>query len=177
MRSSIIPMFSILAISFGALLVGAFLSVFITRSSPPQPIQFAPPEDDELQDLKQVRALSLEDLYRLGEKICEKNGLVLKTKIPVSETEVYWVMESQNELFWGSYVLGFNQATAQNPYISMSTILEFKDFIKSVTSAKGLYLTTGYYTKDVYQPLEGPKVNLYNRLKIIKEMREFNLSI
>jgi len=40
-----------------------------------------------------------------------------------------------------------------------------------------LYLTTGFYTKDVYQPLEGPKVNLYNRLKVIEEMKEFNLSL
>jgi len=169
-------MFSILAISFGALLIGAFLSVFITRSSTPKPIQFAPPEDDEAKDLKSIRALTLEDLYRLGEKICEKNDLVLKSKIPIDETETYWVTESKNELFWGSYVLGFKLSTAQNPYVSMSTILEFKDFIKSVTSAKGLYLTTGFYTKDVYQPLEGPKVNLYNRLKVIDEMREFKLS-
>lgn len=170
-------MFSILGIAFGALFVGAFLAVFITKSNPPQPIQFAPPEDDEARDPKEVRPLVLDDLYRLGEKICEKNDLVLKTTIPVSDHEVYWVTESKNELFWGSYVIGFHQATPQSPYISMSTILEFKDFIKSVTSAKGLYLTTGYYTKDVYQPLEGPKVNLYNRLKVIQEMKEFGIQI
>lgn len=170
-------MFSILGIAFGAIFLGMVLSVFITRNSPPQPIQFAPPEDDEAKDPKEVRALTLDDLYQLGEKICEKNDLLLKTKIPVSETEVYWVAESKNELFWGSYVLGFNQATSEKPYISMATILEFKDFIKSVTSAKGLYLTTGYYTKDVYQPLEGPKVNLYNRLKVIEEMKEVGVSL
>ncbi|NBX76166.1 MAG: hypothetical protein EBQ92_06395 [Proteobacteria bacterium] len=170
-------MFSILAIAFGAIFLGMLLSVFITKNSPPQPIQFAPPEDDEARDPKAVRALSLNDLYRLGEKICEKNDLVLKTTIPIDETEVYWVAESKNELFWGSYVLGFHQATPENPYVSMATILEFKDFIKSVTSAKGLYLTTGYYTKDVYQPLEGPKVNLYNRLKIIEEMKELGVSL
>lgn len=170
-------MFSILAIAFGALFIGAFVSFLITKSAPPQPIQFAPPEDDEKKDSKEVRPLTLEDLYRLGEKICEKNGLVLKTTIPIDENETYWVTESQNELFWGSYVLGFKLATSQNPYVSMSTILEFKDFIKSVTSAKGLYLTTGFYTKDVYQPLEGPKVNFYNRLKIIEEMKEFKLSL
>ncbi|MFM8270520.1 MAG: hypothetical protein ACKN9V_10060 [Pseudomonadota bacterium] len=170
-------MFSILGIAFGGIFLGMALAVLITKNSPPKPIQFAPPEDDEARDPKSVRALTLSDLYKLGEKICEKNELVLKTTIPIDETEVYWVAESKNELFWGSYVLGFHQATPENPYISMTTILEFKDFIKSVTSAKGLYLTTGYYTKDVYQPLEGPKVNLYNRLKIIDEMKEFGLSL
>jgi len=170
-------MFSILGIAFGALFLGAGLAVLITKKAPPQPIQFAPPEDDEGQDPKEVRVLSLDDLYRLGNKILEKNDLVLKTTIPVSETEMYWVAESKNELFWGSYVLGFNQATPDHPYTSMATILEFKDFIKSVTSAKGLYLTTGYFTKDVYQPLEGPKVNYYNRLKVISEMNELGLSL
>lgn len=170
-------MFSILGIAFGAIFLGMALSIFITKNSPPQPIQFAPPEDDEARDPKDVRALSLEDLYRLGEKICEKNDLVLKTTIPIDDREVYWVTESKNELFWGSYVLGFHLATPEQPYTSMSTILEFKDFIKSVTSAKGLYITTGYYTKDVYQPLEGPKVNLYNRLKVIEEMKEAGLSL
>jgi len=170
-------MFSILGIAFGAIFLGAFLAVFITKSNPPQPIQFAPPEDDEAKDPKEIRDLTLEDLFRLGAKICEKNELVLKTTIPINDEEVYWVAESKNELFWGSYVIGFHRATVQNPYTSMSTILEFKDFIKSVTSAKGLYLTTGYYTKDVYQPLEGPKVNLYNRLKIIDEMKEWGLTL
>ncbi|NBX92901.1 MAG: hypothetical protein EB078_01270 [Proteobacteria bacterium] len=169
-------MFSILVIPLLALFLGLFVAIFITRSAPPTPIQFAPPEDDEAKDPKDIRALELADLYRLGEKICEKNDLVLKNQIPISETEVYWVAESKNELFWGSYVLGFHKSTVDHPYISMSTILEFKDFIKSVTSAKGLYLTTGYYTKDVYQPLEGPKVNLYNRLKILQEMKELGLS-
>lgn len=170
-------MFSILGIALGACVLGAGLAVFITKNAPPQPIQFAPPEDDEAKDPKDVRALTLEDLYRLGNKILEKNDLVLKTTIPVSETEVYWVTESKNELFWGSYVLGFNQASADRPYTSMATILEFKDFIKSVTSAKGLYLTTGYFTKDVYQPLEGPKVNYYNRLKVLSEMKDFGLKL
>ena len=170
-------MFSILGIAFGALVIGMFLAVMITRTSPPKPIQFAPPEDDESKDPKDIRVLELEDLYRLGEKICEKNELILKTQIPISDTEVYWVAESKNELFWGSYVLGFHKSTPEHPYVSMSTILEFKDFIKSVTSAKGLYLTTGYYTKDVYQPLEGPKVNLYNRLKVIEEMKQAGISL
>lgn len=164
-------MFSIFGIAFGAILFGILVAVFITRQPTPQPIMYAPPEDDFEKDPKDHPPLTLEDLFKLGEKICAKNGLKIKDKIPVEEGEVYWIAESENELFFGNYVIGFHQATAENPFVSMAPILEFKDFIKSATGAKGLYITTGYFTKDVYQPLEGPKVNLFNRRKVIEELK------
>ena len=93
-----------------------------------------------------------------------------------SENEVYWIAESTNEFFFGSYVLGFYQVDINRRFITMHDVLELKDFIKSVGSSKGFLFTTGYFTRDVHQPLEGPKVTLYNRMKILSELKSHNLA-
>ena len=113
----------------------------------------------------------------MGEKLCEENKLSIKDRVTVSENEVYWIAESNSEFFFGNYVLGFFETSPKHPYVSLPTIFEFKDFVKSVTSNKGFFFTTGYFTKDVHQPLEGAKVSLYNRLKIIYELQRFKLSL
>lgn len=151
--------------------------MFITRQETPEPIQLVPPEDDLLKDPKNVRELTLEDLYRVGEKLCDENRLNIKDRVTVNENEVYWITESSNEFFFGNYVLGFYKTDTAHPYVSLPTIFEFKDFVKSVTSTKGFFFTTGYFTKDVHQPLEGAKISLYNRLKVLSEMDRFKLSL
>ncbi len=170
-------MFNIFTLAFLAIAVGLGLAMIITRQKTPEPIQLVPPEDDSLNDPKEIRELTLEDLYRVGEKLCAENQLSIKDRVSVSDHEVYWITESSNEFFFGNYVLGFFKTSAENPYVSLPTIFEFKDFVKSVTSTKGFFFTTGYFTKDVHQPLEGAKVSFYNRLKVLSELKRFNLSL
>jgi hypothetical protein len=170
-------MFNIFTLCFLAIFFGLALAMFITRQETPQPLQLVPPEDDSLKDPSDIRPLKLEDLYRVGEKLCEENKLSIKDRVTVSENEVYWIAESNSEFFFGNYVLGFFETSPKHPYVSLPTIFEFKDFVKSVTSTKGFFFTTGYFTKDVHQPLEGAKVSLYNRLKIISELQRFKLSL
>jgi len=170
-------MFNIFTLAFLSIFLGLGLAIFITRQKTPQPIQLVPPEDDSLNDPKDVRELTLEDLYRVGEKLCEENQLTIKDRVAINENEVYWITESSNEFFFGNYVLGFFKTNIENPYVSLPTLFEFKDFVKSVTSTKGFFFTTGYFTKDVHQPLEGAKVSLYNRLKVLSEFKRFKLTL
>lgn len=170
-------MFNIFVIVFLAIVLGFVLAAFITRQTTPEPIQMVPPEDDLLSDPKEIRALDFEDLYRLGEKLMVENGLTLKEKVKVSEEEFYWITESKNDFFSGNYVLGFYKTPSIKAFVSLPTILEFKDLVKSAGSTKGLFFSTGYFTKDVLQPLEGPRVNLYNRGKVIREMKRLGLSL
>lgn len=170
-------MFNIFTIVFLAIVIGFVLAAFMTRQTTPEPIQMVPPEDDLEQDPKNIRALEFEDLFCVGEKLAQENGLTIKEKVKVSEDEYYWVTESQNAFFFGNYVLGFYKTPSAKSFVSLPTILEFKDLVKGAGSTKGLFFSTGYFTKDVLQPLEGPKVNLFNRLKVISEIRRLGLSL
>lgn len=170
-------MFNIFTLAFLAIFIGMGLAMFVTRQKTPEPIQLVPPEDDLLKDPTDVRELSLEDLFKVGEKLCQENQLSIKEKVVLNENEVYWITESSNEFFFGNYVVGFFKTTKDQPFVSLPTIFEFKDFVKSVTSTKGFFFTTGYFTKDVHQPLEGAKITLYNRLKILNEFKRFNLTL
>ena len=169
-------MFSIFFIVFGAVAVGLILAVFVTRQKLPGNLQLIPPEEDYDIDPKQEKELELADLFKLGEYLCKQNDLVVKERIENSPNEVFWIAESKNEFFFGNYVLGFVKVDEDRRFVTMHDILEFKDFTKSVTSTKGFFFTTGYFTRDVHQPLEGLKVTLYNRLKILNELKSHNLA-
>jgi len=168
-------MFNIFTLAFFGIGLGLVIAMLITRTKPASNIPMIPVEEDADKDRKNVRSLELEDLFKLGERLCADNELKVKDTININENEVYWVAESTNEFFFGNYVLAFHKVKP-NSYLSLPTLFEFKDFIKSAGSAKGFFFSTGFFTRDVYQPLEGPKVTLYNRLKVLDEMAKYNLS-
>ena len=165
----------IFLLAFFSIGLGVILAIAITRQKLPAGTQLVPPEDDYDHDPKTEPTLTLATLYRLGEQLCEENGLKIKERFENEDNEIYWITESANEFFFGNYVLGFYQATAEQPFVSLAQLLEFKDFVKSVGSSKGFYFTTGYFTRDVHQPLEGAKVTLYNRAKILSELKRFKI--
>lgn len=170
-------MFNIFTLAFVAIGFGLFLAFIITRKAKPLGFSLVPPEEDSDTDPKEIRPLTFEDLFKLGEALCKENGLVIKEKTPVSKEEAYWITESPNAFFQGNYVLGFYVPENSTSYVSLPTILEFKDFVKSATSTKGLFFNAGYFTRDVLQPLEGPKCSLYNRKRVISEFKRLGLPL
>jgi hypothetical protein len=169
-------MFSIFFLVGFAIVLGLGLAILVTRTSGRPTVPMIAPEEDYDQDPSQEKPLEFEDLYKLARKMCAQNGLIIKDELVQDEHEIYWVAESQNDFFFGSYVIGFFRVSEETPFVGMTKILEFKDFIKSVGSTKGLFFTTGYFSRDVHQPLEGPKVSLYNRLKVLNELKKYQIS-
>ncbi len=164
-------MFSVFSIAFVAVALGIFLAVYITKNPAPGVITSVPPEDDYDTDSELNARLVLKDLFSLGEKMLKQHKLVLKDTLVQTENEVYWIAESQSEFFYGNYVLGFVQVPDERPFYTMKELLEFKDFVKSSTSAKGFLFISGYFTRDSHQPLEGPKVTLYNKRRVLTELK------
>lgn len=163
-------MFNILFLPFLAIAIGITIAILITRKAPLS-VSLVPPEEDFDTDTKSEPALTLTDLTRVAERMCSENGLTIKDRIVDSPEEMYWVAESKNEFFFGNYVLGFLVVNEGRPFATMRDILDFKDLIKSHGSTKGFFFTSGYFTRDVHQPLEGPKVTLYNRKKVLLERK------
>jgi hypothetical protein len=169
-------MFNLFFLVGFAIFLGVALAILVTRASGNRIDPMVPPEDDLALDPKSEKPLEFEDLYKLARKMCEENELTIKEELVQDTDEVYWVAESQNNFFFGNYVIGFFRASEQTPYVGLTKILEFKDFIRSVGSNKGLFFTTGYFSRDVHQPLEGARVTLYNRLKVLNELKKYQLS-
>lgn len=163
-------MFSIFGIAFFGIVIAIFLAIYITKNPAPGVITSVPPEEDYDTDAQLNQRVGLEDLYKLGEALLKDHKLEIKEKRTQTEHEVYWIAESKSEFFYGNYVLGFVQVPEDRPFYTMKELLEFKDFVKSATSAKGFLFITGYFTRDAHQPLEGPKVTLYNKRKVLTEL-------
>jgi hypothetical protein len=169
-------MFNIFTLAFGAIGFALVLAVLITRQKLPGGQSLVPPESDYDNDPQTSPAPPLEKLYLLAERLCLENDLTITQKMVQSETEAYWIAESTNDFFFGSYGVGFLLVHEKKPFVTMSDVLEFKDFIKSTGGGKGLLLTNGYFTRDVHQPLEGPKLTLYNKLRVLTELNRFAIS-
>ena len=166
-------MFNIFFIAGAAIFSGLFLAMLVTRKTPNSKMALVPMEESADNEPAEMIAMGLEasHLFRLGESLCRENALIVKEKIVNSTRETYWVAESTNDFFYGNYVLAFIAEEKARSVVTMSDVLELKDFIKSAGGSKGFLFTTGYFTRDVYQPLEGPKVALHNRQKVVAEMR------
>ncbi len=167
-------MFSIFFIVGFAVAVGLGLAIFATRQKLPGNASLVPPEDDADKD-GELASVSLEQLQKLGEGLCKQNKVTIKDRIVNSDRETLWIGESQNEFFYGSYVLAFSLVSEEHPYITLTELLEFKDFVKSVQSTKGFFFTNGYFTRDVHQMLEGPKVTLFNKRKVLEDLKKYSI--
>jgi len=160
-------MFNIFFIVFIAIFIAFGLAIFITKSDGKNKPIMVGPEDDQLTDDPE-KTVGLEDLFNVAERLCKEHQLTIRDRMKHSESDYYWVVESDDSFFYGVYVLGFFKVTSDHPMVSMSQILEFKDFVKSLGGAKGFFFTTGYFTRDCHQPLEGPKVKFYNKQRILE---------
>ena len=169
-------MFSIFFIVFAAVAFGAVLSMWVTRRSVPGDVQMIPPEEAFEHDAKLGRTVTMKDLHRVAEALAAEHRLLVKDRLVNAPNEHYWITESKEEFFSGNYVIAFLETNSEHRFATMTDILEFKDFIKSAGSSKGLFFTTGYFTKDVFQPLEGPKVTYYNKVKVLEEMDRLKLN-
>jgi len=169
-------MFSIFFIVGFAVAVGMALAIFATRQKLPGNASLVPPEDDAAKD-SELSQVTVTQIKALAERLVSENKLTVTDRIENSPEEFIWIAESKNDFFYGNYVLGFSLVdNEQHPYVTLAEILEFKDFVKSVQSTKGFFFTDGYFTRDVHQMLEGPKVSLYNKRKVSEDLKKFGLA-
>ena len=163
---------SIFFIVFFSLCLGFGLAVFATRQKIPGRPTSVPPEDAALKEPENLPPTGLKELKELGKQWSELNRLILKEEMINSPRETFWILECQSGFFYGQYIMGFLHTTEERPYVTLSEVIEFKDFVKSMGGARAHLFTDGYFTRDVYQVLEGPKIALYNRQKVIEALQK-----
>ncbi len=161
-------MFNIFSLSFVAVLVAIVLAMLVTRQKTPGNRARVPPEDDF--DAPDAALQSMDSVVALAEGLCLESALSIREKVEVSPNETYWIAESTSPVFQGQYVFGLLRVSTKDECVTLASLLEFKDFVKSTGSTKGLMLTNGFFTRDVHQPLEGPRVSLYNSRRIQTEL-------
>ncbi|MCB0416726.1 MAG: hypothetical protein H6617_02785 [Bdellovibrionaceae bacterium] len=162
-------MFNLFFLVFFAILMAAALAVLITRSSSPTKESFLLPEEDKAAD-PPGPPLKIADLERLVKHLCQTKGLKLKERHENSPDEVVWVAENEDPILYGILVFGCVEAAPPQGLTPLSAVLEFKDFVKGLGSTKGFLFTTGYFSRDVHQPLEGVKITLFNRKRVLAEL-------
>lgn len=164
-------MFNIFFIVGLAVVFAILVAVLITRKSSPTKESFLLPEEDAKKDPKEVPALTMGDLEAVVKKFCQSSSLEMKERLENSERDIIWVAESRDPILFGTVVFGAVAPDEEaGPLTPLSKVLEFKDFVKGLGSSKGFLLSTGYFSRDVHQPLEGVKVTLLNRLAVLKEL-------
>ncbi len=167
----------IFLIAFFSICFGFALAFFATRQKIPGTLSLVPPEEAALKEPEGLPTIGYPELKKLALQLAEKNQLTLKEEQTHSERERVWILESKNGFFYGQYAIGFILVSPVKPYVSIQEVIEFKDFVKSVGGARAHLFTNGYFTRDVYQVLEGPKVALYNKQHVAKALVDPNLLV
>lgn len=167
-------MFNLFFIIGFAIVAAIVIAVLITRQKlPKDTLIFLPEEDyDKREGLPE---LTLSRLETLGEALATKNSLELLEKTHPSPNEQLWTLNSQNQFFFGNYVFGFFVTDEDHPLVTLQDIFKFQSFVKGAGATKGFFFTTGYFTRDVHQPLEGPKITFFNQRKVLEELKKLNI--
>lgn len=165
-------MFNLFFLAFIAIAIGAVIAVLITRKASPGRDTMLLPEDEAAKDgALTAPSLRMAQLYELAEALCRERSLEIVDRSEESPEEAYWVAKHNDPFFLGNYVFGFMVTTEAHPLVSLTDLLGFKDFVKGAESRKGFLLISGYFSRDVHQPLEGPNVTLFNRRKVLEERK------
>lgn len=162
-------MFNLFFLVIFAVIFAAGLAVLITRTSSPTKESFLLPEEDQAVDPKDP-PLELADLERLVRHLCAEKNLKISDRMENSPEEIIIVAQNEDPILYGTLVFGCFKANNKQQLTPLSTVLEFKDFVKGLGSTKGFLLTTGYFSRDVHQPLEGVKVSLFNRKTVLEHL-------
>lgn len=83
---------------------------------------------------------------------------------PPGEIEV--VAVSTDPLIGGTYIIQ-GVLAKEDEVVDASRVLALASAVKADQAAKGILITTGYFSEDAPQPLEGPPIELINGPRLL----------
>jgi len=162
---------SLFIITFVAFAIGIVLILLLKNVSPPPPqeqIHFENPED---------KPYYLIDREAFKEKCLEflgKFNLEYKHSIWANEQELEVDMFDETPIVGGKYLA----LCIFNPPHSLVDLFKVKGFLESVKgegAARGIVITTGYFSDDAKKALDEDPVELVNVVTFLKYLKKFDI--
>lgn len=162
---------AIFIVAFGAIFIGLILILLLKKTSPPLPqeqIYFDNPDD---------RPQFLLDRDVFKEKCLqffEKLNLEHRHSIWADDDELEVALEDESPVVGGIYLA----ICAFNPIgnvLQLHKVTGFLDTIKGEGAARGIFITTGYFSEEAIKAAEEEPVELVNIVSFISYLKKHNI--
>ena len=162
----------IFAITFGAIFIGIVLILLLKKTSPPpqlQPkIQFENPGDQPIYFI---------DRHEFREKCLEflsKFNLEYKHSVWADDNELEVALEDETPIVGGLY-LALCIFNPSDNLVHSQMVKGFLDTIKGEGAARGILITTGYFSDEAIRSSEGEPVELVNGAGFLDYLKRFGI--
>lgn len=158
-------------IAFIAFAVGIVLILLLKNVSPPPPqeqIHFDNPED---------KPLYLLDREEFKEKCLEflgKFNLEYKHSIWANDQELEIDMLDETPVVGGKY-LALCVFEPQNMLVDLFKVKGFADSVKGEGAARGILITTGYFSEDAQKALDDDPIELVDVVSFLNYLKRFDI--
>ena len=162
---------SLFIISFIAFIIGIALILLLKNVSPPPPqelIHFDNPED---------KPAYLLDRDAFKEKCLEflgKFNLEYKHSIWANQQELEIDMLDETPVVGGKY-LALCIFEPLNQQVDLFKVKGFIDTVKGEGAARGIVITTGYFTEDAQKVLDDDPIELVNVVSFLNYLKKFDI--
>ncbi len=162
---------SLFIITFVAFFIGIFLILLLKNTSPPAPqeqIHFENPDD---------KPIYLIDPEAFKEKCLEflgKFNLEYKHSIWANDQELEIDMLDETPVVGGKYLA----LCIFDPPHSLVDLFKVKGFLETVKgegAARGILITTGYFSEDAQKVIEDDPVELVNVVSFLNYLKNFDI--
>ena len=162
---------AIFAVAFGAIFIGLILILLLKKTSPPLPqeqIHFDNP-DDRPQFLINRDAFKDKCL-----QFFEKLNLEYQHSIWADDDELEVALKDESPIVGGTYlaICAFNPI---NNVLQLHKVTGFLDTIKGEGAARGIFITTGYFSEEAIKAAEEEPVELVNIVSFISYLKKHKI--
>lgn len=162
---------AIFGIAFVSFIIGIVLILFLKNTSPPPPqeqIHFDNPEGKPMY-LIEGDAFKEKCLEFLG-----KFNLEYRHSIWANDSELEIEMFDETPVVGGVY-LALCIIDPPNNTVDVMKVKGFLDVVKGEGAAKGIFITTGYFSDDAVRTIEEEPVELVNVVSFVSYLKNFEI--
>lgn len=164
----------VVIVALAAMAVGFAIIVLMGRSSPPahryrENTALASPEALPFAEADQAR------FEGLCAALLRKLDLEIQEIRRVAENEVEFLAVRRAPVIGGQYLVSC-LFLGVSDLVDTEKVWSLSSAVRAERALKGILITTGYFTKDVHNLLEGAPVELINRDRLAELLRKHEIS-
>ena len=162
---------SLFIISFAGFIIGIVLIALLKNVAPPPPkeeIHFDNPDD------KPVYLVDPDNFKDKCMEFLAKFNLEYRHSVWANDQELELDMHDETPVVGGKYLA----LCIINPRYNLVDMLKVKGFVDTVKgegAARGIIITTGYFTPDAHKAIDGDPVELVNVTTFLTYLKKFDI--
>lgn len=123
---------------------------------------------------EKFKNLGINQFERVCRRLLTEWGLVIKSCSRLSPQEIEFVAQDPKPIVGGDFIV-YGRLVTDGEVIETSQVMALSDVVRSEKASKGVFITTGFFSADTAQMLEGAPLELINARRLRELLSTHNL--